>query len=162
MSATPLLLAENGIRRTPPKDRPVWLVANIVTYDEGFVDAQLFEGWAEWDKGANEWVTFDHLVIRGFFDARLHILDWQELAGRAAGAPESEIAISAAVYFWGDEWRQEQGIAGYFACFDMVHQPTHTRLANTSDGPFATQAEARNRLACLLTLGIEPKARAAA
>lgn len=137
-------------RRTnpPPTDRPIWLVANIIEVDGAFRSARTFEGWAQSREGF--WIGSDNLYLGTGVDDEVHPLEWMELKERAALATPQELTVYAGVYYWDSEFRRENGRSGFFACCDVLHSPTHTNLSSRSEGPFATQAEALDRLIVLL------------
>lgn len=130
--------------------RAIWLRANVITTTEAFVDAEGFEGWVEWRNG--EWIGWNGLSVCGSLGSEVVPLDWCELAERAAKAPTWEMDLSANVYFWGGDLRRALGKVGYFSLCRLVHGPTGVVLSDRTDGPFATQQEAADRLMAMLAV----------
>lgn len=132
----------------PPTDRAIWLVANIIAVDVAFHSARTFEGYAKWSDG--HWIGKDNLALTVSLEDEVHPLEWMELKERAAIAPPDEMMVCAHVYHFDSEWRRASGAVGFFASCMVTHEPTCVSLVDRCDGPFATQAEALDRLVALV------------
>lgn len=62
----------------PPMDRPIKVTANIVDRDEFSSSVEPYEGFARWSDEAQDWLNEAGLSIRGYYEAELVILGWQE------------------------------------------------------------------------------------
>ena len=146
-----LLLAEKGIRRCPPKDRPVWLVANIIIREGAHSEVEGYEGYARWNEASQDWQDLRGMSIRGDFEAELYPLDWLELAERAENAPDEETSIDANVFCYDDAWWREIGIAGFYAEVALRHRPTGEHLIERKAGPFPLRSLAISALAMMVS-----------
>lgn len=136
-----------------PRDRAIWLRANIVITEEAVMSVEPFEDLARWNEDAQDWHDARGMSIRMYADAELVILQWMECDERAKNCPETETTISANVYFWDDEWR---------ALCNVAHAPTGIRIFERSEGPFSTRAQAVEVLTALLAdINLQEAAKAA-
>lgn len=110
-------------RCEPPRDRAIWLVANIATTDGAFHMVDPFEGAARWSEESRDWHDVSGMSIRGNFEAKLIPLHWSEIAERVAVADESEFTLDANIYFW-DEQTVGRGRAGFYALAELRHSLT--------------------------------------
>lgn len=163
MKLQPLPLAlPMAPHQSAPRDRAIWITANIICRDEISSWVEPYEGYAEWSESSQDWLDSSRMSIRQDYHAELRILRWEERAARAARHTEDETSVGGSVYFWDDEWRRETGTAGYFAVAHVNHSPTLVQLAYESAGPFGTRAQALGELIMLLTKITSLSLRAAA
>lgn len=152
-----LLLPRKSIFQTPPKDRGVWIIANLITHSECFLDCEPFEGYARWDEASQDWLTARGLSIRGSFDTELHVLEWRELAERATGAPDHEMMIFGDIHHHDSELAWEIGRAGFWAYLRVSHSPTLVSVFEREAGPFPLRSLAVAALSQMF-LELEPEA----
>lgn len=127
----------------PPRDRGIWVVANMIDRDEFGSRAEGYEGYARFDDKSGDWLNLRGLPIRQYLDSEFRILSWIECAERAKDCPDTETETTANIYCWDDEVRREQGRAGFFAVYSVHHSATLVRLVGwRNEGSFATRAEA--------------------
>ena len=145
-----------------PRDRAIWLRANIVITEEAVTSVEPFEALARWNEDAQDWHDARGMSIRMDADAEMVILQWIECAERAKNCPEKETMISAHVYLWAEQWRVEAGTAGWFALCDVRHIPTCICIFERIEGPFATRSKATEVLTALISgINLEEAAKAA-
>lgn len=64
----------------PPTDRFIRIVANIIITDGAFTDVEAYRGLARWGVASGEWFDSCGMPIRGYYDADLNILEWEEVS----------------------------------------------------------------------------------
>ncbi|MEQ1861443.1 MAG: hypothetical protein ABMA13_16090 [Chthoniobacteraceae bacterium] len=134
---TVLLLPEKGIRRCPPRDRAIWLVANIITRDGCFTEVDGYEGYAQWSESAQDWLDIRGMSIRGHDHAELFPLDWIERHERAANAPANEMSIDGRTqYIEHEEW--DRSLNGHYVFVELRHRPTCVIVISRLIGPLPT------------------------
>ena len=139
-----------------PTDRAIFVSGNIITHVDCEVHVEHYEGYAEWDSRCQDWKDRMEMSIRQFDDAEFKILQWMELTERAVEVKDSEISVTAHIYYWDEEWRKESGTAGHFCVWDVTHSPTGVFIRHDSEGPFVSLADAANYLSKLF-LGVSIK-----
>lgn len=121
-----------------PTDRAVWVRANIITEDEASASTEVepFEGYAHYDHDWKLCKDARGMAITGFYGSEFIILEWMELAERAAIGAESEFSLSAEVDHLVCDWNPL--ITGYYARVTVRHTLTHVTVYETKLGPFST------------------------
>jgi hypothetical protein len=148
MRTLPLALPASP-HQMAPRDRAIWIVANVLTRGDCFTDVDRYEGYAQWSEQSQDWQNWRGMSIRVDYDAELNILEWCELKERAARATEEETSISTFCQHYVSDW--DPSATGWICGADIQHRPTLQTLARLEAGPFATRAQALGELAVLLT-----------
>lgn len=146
----PVAVASDPWKQYPiPKNRAVWVRANIIAW--GSADVEAYEGYAKYSDRGADWFDIDLEGGRSRKHAsEFYVIKWMELAERAVGCPTSEQAVMARVCCGDDEFRLSPGKVGFFTIVDVSHAPTGVRLVKLTNGPFASQAEALAALSGML------------
>lgn len=164
----------------PPRDRGIWVVANIIdrpqgtdseplstepgAYDDEFDpftmsgsshSVETYQGYAQWDEKAQDWLNRQGMSIRQFYGSEFRILSWMECAGRASNCPDEETHTTADIPYYGADVLSAER-AGFYADVQVYHRESWTKLSDRKEGPFATRAEAAAALARLLQEPIRP------
>lgn len=131
--------AEGKTRIEPPKNRPIWITANVMLFDGICTSAEPYIGYAQWDEKSGDWLDRRGMSIRMNYEAELFVLDWIELEERARNCPIEETDLHASIYHWSIE-----GLSpGFYVSLDLKHSPTGITLRQHRNiEPFASQAEA--------------------
>jgi hypothetical protein len=143
--------ALNWRTSSTPRDRAVWIRANILYEDEFSTTADPYEGYARWDSTNNDWVDRSGATIRREVRDCMTVLDWCELEERANNCPAEETSIAANVYHLDDEGRRETGTAGFFVLFRMWHPETGVDFVDVINGPFTLHVQACEALSRLIS-----------
>lgn len=133
-----------------PKDRGIWVKANVISEDEYSTWVDQYEGYAQWDEASKDWKDRRGMSIKMHVEAEFHVLIWMEVEARAEHCPDAETDTMGSIYYWDDEWRRENGTSGFYALLGIRHTPTWVDLKSESQGPFATRSEACEALVKML------------
>jgi hypothetical protein len=131
---------------TAPRDRAIWIHANLIYRSDSFTEVEPFEGRAQWNEAAQDWLDSRKMSIRGDVETSLRILQWSELKTEAQSALREgrtqEFDLRANIYFWDDEYRREMGTAGHFVFVEISHAPTYITVIDLSAHALASFSEA--------------------